>query len=225
MEDATYNGPVVSRAAARVAGLKWYFTGVACKRGHVDRRLVSNASCRSCANLRVRTRRQTPEYQDYLLQERTKSLARARSKRYKDADPKRTSDQGRVYRQSEAGRAAIRAKDQRYRVTKTARLKAVESTTRYRLTERGRLMHCLAEQARRARKRRGQGSFSADDLAKLLARQKKCHICARRFTKAAPPTIDHVIPLIRGGDHAAHNIALAHKSCNSRKQAQRTHLL
>lgn len=57
-----------------------------------------------------------------------------------------------------------------------------------------------------------------------------CHLCG---TKVAPrkkfrrgekrgdmstyPTVDHIIPLSRGGHHTWENVKLAHLSCNSRK--------
>ena len=39
---------VISRASARAAGLKRYFTGKPCKRGHAVERLVANAQCVTC---------------------------------------------------------------------------------------------------------------------------------------------------------------------------------
>lgn len=43
-----YSGPVVTRAEARAAGLKRYFTGELCKRGHIAERRVSNWNCEEC---------------------------------------------------------------------------------------------------------------------------------------------------------------------------------
>lgn len=37
---------------AKAAGVNKYFTGVACKNGHVDFRLVSNRTCIACETLR-----------------------------------------------------------------------------------------------------------------------------------------------------------------------------
>jgi hypothetical protein len=39
---------IISRVAAKDQGLKRYFTGLPCKRGHVCERLVSNQSCCKC---------------------------------------------------------------------------------------------------------------------------------------------------------------------------------
>ena len=52
----------------------------------------------------------------------------------------------------------------------------------------------------------------------------KCHICgllAPRYLRGsglfAEPTIDHVVPLSRGGSHRLENVKLAHRACNSSK--------
>ena len=47
------NNAVISRAAAKAAGLKHYFTGKPCARGHIDYRFVSVGTCKSCARERA----------------------------------------------------------------------------------------------------------------------------------------------------------------------------
>jgi len=54
----------------------------------------------------------------------------------------------------------------------------------------------------------------------------KCGLCHRtvpaRFGEAKPfreqPTLDHIVPISKGGTHERHNVQLAHQSCNSRKR-------
>jgi hypothetical protein len=41
---------IIARKDARAAGLNKYFTGQACKNGHVDFRYVQSGACRSCIN-------------------------------------------------------------------------------------------------------------------------------------------------------------------------------
>lgn len=43
-----------------------------------------------------------------------------------------------------------------------------------------------------------------------------CHICGE-WVSAHEMSLDHVVPLARGGEHTYSNIKLAHKVCNSRK--------
>jgi|SRR5690349_10328282 len=42
---------IISRKEAKVQGLKHYFTGVACKRGHVNERYVSTGNCVDCLSI------------------------------------------------------------------------------------------------------------------------------------------------------------------------------
>lgn len=51
----------------------------------------------------------------------------------------------------------------------------------------------------------------------------RCHLCGKKVerSKCAPhplsPSIDHIVPLSRGGDHVRANLACAHFSCNASK--------
>lgn len=47
-----------------------------------------------------------------------------------------------------------------------------------------------------------------------------CHICGKRVS-ARSFTLDHLVPIARGGPHIATNVRVAHKSCNSRRGADR----
>lgn len=44
----------------------------------------------------------------------------------------------------------------------------------------------------------------------------KCHICGKRVTKKNW-SLDHLVPLSKGGSHTPENVALAHRICNSRR--------
>ncbi len=79
---------------------------------------------------------------------------------------------------------------------------------------------------RRARVRSVPGEYTAEDIDKLLKASDRCHVCGKRFSKRRPPTLDHVIPLAHElATNDPGNLALAHKSCNSRKNADRIYLL
>ena len=49
---------VIARSAAKAAGLKFFFTGIACKNGHVSDRYSVNGHCVECE----KARKQAPEY-------------------------------------------------------------------------------------------------------------------------------------------------------------------
>lgn len=50
-----YDGPEVSRSAARAERLARYFTGEPCKYGHIDQRYTSSTMCLSCERERHRS--------------------------------------------------------------------------------------------------------------------------------------------------------------------------
>ncbi len=46
-----------------------------------------------------------------------------------------------------------------------------------------------------------------------------CHICGE-WVSVHDATLDHLVPLARGGSHTRDNIKLAHMTCNSQKGAR-----
>lgn len=68
---------------------------------------------------------------------------------------------------------------------------------------------------RRARQKNNHGE-RVDYIEIMLRDRMRCHIC-RGGVMRSELHFDHVIPLAKDGAHAAHNIAVAHKSCNLRK--------
>jgi 5-methylcytosine-specific restriction endonuclease McrA len=55
------------------------------------------------------------------------------------------------------------------------------------------------------------------DIEQLYLRDEgTCQLCKQPCSKAEW-SIDHIIPLSRGGEHSYENTQLAHRSCNSRK--------
>lgn len=43
-----YDGPVVTLPEAKALGLKWYFNGKPCKRGHISQRRTTTRACQGC---------------------------------------------------------------------------------------------------------------------------------------------------------------------------------
>lgn len=68
---------------------------------------------------------------------------------------------------------------------------------------------------------RNQRMFTMMDIAKRDGR--RCHLCGKHVDMdlghmdAMGPTLDHLIPVSEGGKHTPENVALAHRSCNSRR--------
>jgi len=57
------------------------------------------------------------------------------------------------------------------------------------------------------------------DVAALVVEQGGlCYLCSKAL--GADCSLDHVVPLTRGGSHEQFNAAVAHKACNSKKNAK-----
>lgn len=77
---------------------------------------------------------------------------------------------------------------------------------------------------RRRALKKGASTGEAVELAAIAERDRwKCHLCGRKVSKARlwphpeSPSLDHVIPLTRGGMHDPSNVRLAHLRCNTAK--------
>lgn len=57
------------------------------------------------------------------------------------------------------------------------------------------------------------------DRAAIIARDKStCYLCEVLLTPGWELTLDHLIPLVRGGDHTAANLRVCCRPCNSKKR-------
>ena len=51
----------------------------------------------------------------------------------------------------------------------------------------------------------------------LLRQGNSCGICGKVIESMDEATIDHIVPISKGGMHSPKNMQLAHASCNSAK--------
>jgi 5-methylcytosine-specific restriction endonuclease McrA len=119
--------------------------------------------------------------------------------------PLTQSERSRNYNQSDKGRAA-RA---RWRAANQER----ERRTRQAWKERNRLLVNEYDQRRRF----AESCREALDPVAIGERDGWwCYLC-ESTVEPAEATLDHVIPLVRGGTHTADNVAIAHLRCNQEK--------
>lgn len=108
----------------------------------------------------------------------------------------------------------------RHRRTRTdVKARQRRSKRRYRATPRGKAMGHSDSVRRRLGTRAGGASIA--DVAALLDIAEDCGICGRPLR--GDKSIDHIIPLTRGGDHRLENLQIAHRSCNSKKKNRLPH--
>jgi 5-methylcytosine-specific restriction endonuclease McrA len=64
--------------------------------------------------------------------------------------------------------------------------------------------------------RQNDGSISRDKLYKLMTERLSCIYCSTKLTEMNR-TLDHLIPLAKGGTHGVINLVLSCRSCNASK--------
>lgn len=90
---------------------------------------------------------------------------------------------------------------------------------KYRQTEAGCIICKICAHRRRARRvRAGGDGISAEQWQRIIKKQKhRCNMCGKRFSKIRVPSMDHIVPISKSGDHDASNIQALCRSCNSSK--------
>lgn len=79
--DGNFNGQIVSRDISKSMGIKHYFTGKSCIRGHVSQRRTSNGMCTGCSRENSRSP-ETREYQKKYHEENKDRRNKRKSERY-----------------------------------------------------------------------------------------------------------------------------------------------
>jgi len=149
------------------------------------------------------------------LTNRGASLKRAREYYRSHQDQKHAYDLSRYRSNLNQERARAR----RYR--ESHRTKRRESNRKYIQTENGKVHKLLAKHCRRARERKSIVDLTPNQWLRILKNQKhRCNLCGKRFTKTQLATLDHIIPLSKGGDLTSTNVQALCRSCNSSKQAK-----
>ena len=138
--------------------------------------------------------------EDVKLDRKRKSVAaaRARNRVWRTANPEKETKNRARYR--EKHREKLRLKNALYRQTHPT----------------DPLLRRVREARRRARKMKGGGSYTKEDVASLLRQQKgRCAYCRKDITKQY--AVDHIVPVRLGGSSNRSNLQLACRICNSSK--------
>lgn len=88
----------------------------------------------------------------------------------------------------------------------------------YRQTEEWKILHRGQSQRRRSRKKALDTGTVTVAVVRAIYAKTHCHYC-QNFIGSEHRTMEHMIPLSRGGLHDAANLTMACSACNSKKQA------
>jgi 5-methylcytosine-specific restriction endonuclease McrA len=223
-EQIPYSGPIVTKAEAKAAGAKKYFTGKPCIRGHISERWVSTRTCVGCATSEPRLKA------DLKYRSSHREEIREKTARWRAENPERTRQSLADYFAANEEQINQRRRDD---YAANAPAKRLEKRERYaadplhyqeinrRYAEENPEVIRAIRRNRRARKRGAGGSHTAADIEWLLNKQKnKCAHSWCRISLADGHHVDHMVPLALGGSNDRRNIQLLCEPCNLKKHAK-----
>lgn len=133
----------------------------------------------------------------------------------------RAIQRGYKYRQTDKYKQRYHEWWKKHYSANKARLYAAKK--RYIKTELGRIGLIRSLQKRRKYYSEDRGNFYPNEIIELLEYQNNsCARCGNTFSKTFRYTVDHIIPLSKGGDNTISNIQLLCRSCNSIKATKDT---
>ena len=212
---------IITRAEAIKKGQKWFYTGVPCTNGHIDKRSVSRWACYQCTRDykkqrlatngdKIREQKRASYYRNFesisaKAKEKYPEIREARKKYLKDYYAKN--------------------RDKRIQVAKEYfaenKEKVYEYKSRWNKTEVGIINRKKAKANRRALE--SNGKIKAKELKTLLDTSNgKCYWCNCNINKENSSSFhfDHYVPLAKGGMNLIENIVISCPSCNMSKKAK-----
>lgn len=241
---------IISRADAKAKGLSRYFTGNACKHGHIAERQTTNGVCLLCrCEIEKRWKCRHP---DALREQWKRQSARHRiensdrvnrnKKKWAEANPEKLREKHRRWRKNnpEQDRAINRASRTKlrnanpdkfrlankiYKAANADRLApiAIERTKRWQADnpERHKALARKMRHNRRARMLKATGSYTQIQIDDLIERQN--WICATAPCGASlrkRKELDHIVAIARGGSNEITNLQWLCPRCNRKKNAK-----
>ncbi len=195
---------IITRAEAKARGLKRYFTGKPCKRGHICEWFAASGACYEC---------------DRLL--KLDPDRKAKDSEWRNSHAAELAAYQKQYREENDERRRFLLKRWQTENAEKQRLKRIENAEILRRKTREWQIRNpehsrLYARKRRALKLQSAGSHTVEDIRALLVKQKfRCASCLCSIRNGYDA--DHKIPLSKGGSNDISNIELLCEPCNARK--------
>lgn len=201
MQEPDQEPEIVSRAEAKARGLSTYFTGRACKRGHVSKRNARSKVCYACHREdQVKARADDPG--------RIKLIKAASYLRHRE------EVLAKVAAYQEANKSAVKKRTKAYRQANKAKISERFKT----YAKANRDLMRVHERRRKMRHRNAPGDHTLADIRALEKAQG--WLCANPRCRAdlvGGYQVDHIQPLAKFGCNCANNLQLLCEPCNQGK--------
>ena len=143
-----------------------------------------------------------------------------RNKKYREANKEKVKERKRQYR--ETNKEKINKKKKKYYEENKQKIK--ESIRVYRHSNRG-LLKVKHERRRDRLKAQNNQTITPDFITSLFEKAKSCPYCGKTMLDGSGnmedlKSLDHLIPIAKGGLHAQHNVTVCCHSCNSSKNSK-----
>lgn len=182
-----------------------------------------DCKCKTCAKMYARKNRSYEKSRKYAIANRDRINERRRERRI-ESDKEREYARDR-YAKNKTKIRKTRNEKYAQRYYQTAKRyygnnadKIKERTSAYKKTERGRRVSIESFHRRRDRINATINDLTASEWDEIIEKQEnKCARCNGTFDVSTPPTIDHIVPVSKGGPTTKNNIQALCGKCNSAK--------